>query len=42
MFWRLLVKIGMSLLESLIVEFVLFVVRAFFVNYCKPQSVSVA
>jgi hypothetical protein len=32
MFWRLLLKIGMNILESLVVEFVLFAIRSLFVT----------
>lgn len=39
MFWRTLGKIAMDTLVSLIVEFVFFTVRTFFVNYSKSQAV---
>jgi len=42
MFWRLLVKIGMDLLVSLIVEFVLTAIRMFFVDDAKPQRTKFA
>lgn len=42
MFWRFLLKIGMDILESLIVEFVLFAIRSFFASYSKAQRASFA
>jgi len=42
MFWRLLLKIGMEILETLIVEFVLLAIRSFFVSYSKAQRASFA
>jgi len=42
MFWRLLLKIGIDILESLIIEFVLVAIRAFFVNCSKAQRASFA
>jgi hypothetical protein len=42
MFWRLLLKIGIDILQSLVVEFVLFAVRSFFVKRGNDRTVSVA
>jgi hypothetical protein len=42
MFWRILAKIAMDILTSLIVEFVLVTIRAFLVKFSKSQEVRFA
>jgi hypothetical protein len=42
MFWRLLMKIGVDLLISLIVEALLFAIRSVFANFRESQKASFA